>query len=230
MKGESMSKVFVVEDDDNIREMIMYALSSAGFEVEGFSNGEVVFSALLNTIPALFLLDIMLPISDGLSILKELKQREKYKHIPVIMLTAKGNELDRIKGLDLGADDYITKPFSVMEVISRVKAVLRRCKDEAKQLNELKIGSIELNKAKRIVYIEKNEIVLTFKEFELLLYLMLNEGIVLSRDKLLEQVWGYNYEGESRTVDMHVKSLRQKLNTAKDQIKTVRGVGYKIGG
>lgn len=224
-----MQKIFVIEDDDSIREMVIYALTTAGFAAEGFSDGDDIFPALLKTIPALILLDIMLPGSDGLSILKRLKQADHYWPIPVIMLTAKGSELDRIKGLDLGADDYVTKPFSVMEVISRVKAVLRRCGTDTGGSDELKIGSISLHQAKRVVSVDDNEITLTYKEFELLQYLMINQGIVLSRDKLLEQIWGFDYNGESRTVDMHIKSLRQKLGQAGDEIKTVRNVGYKIG-
>jgi len=227
-----MSTIFVVEDDDSIREMVMYALGAAGFETAGFADGEDVLPALSrqSPAPALILLDIMLPGSDGLSILKRLKQTDKYKRIPVIMLTAKGSELDRVKGLDLGADDYITKPFSVMEAVSRVKAVLRRCVGEAGASEEMTIGGIALHQAKRTVRADGEEVALTFKEFELLQCMMANAGIVLSRDKLLNQVWGYDYEGESRTVDMHIKSLRQKLGGAGDAIKTVRGVGYKIGG
>jgi len=224
-----MPKIFVVEDDDSIREMVMYALATAGFETEGFSDGDAVFPALAGSIPALILLDIMLPGTDGISLLKGLKQTGRYKQIPVIMLTAKGSELDRIRGLDLGSDDYITKPFSVMEVISRVKAVLRRSGGESGNADELNVGSIRLHQAKRTVHGEDGEIALTYKEFELLLYMMINRGIALSRDKLLEQVWGFDYDGESRTVDMHIKSLRQKLGGDGDEIKTVRGIGYKIG-
>ena len=225
-----MPLIFVVEDDDSIREMVMYALGTAGFETKGFAGGGDVLPSLANGLPTLILLDIMLPGSDGISILKKLKQTDKYRQIPVIMLTAKGSELDRIRGLDLGADDYITKPFSVMEVISRVKAVLRRYVGDAEISEDMQVGSIRLNQAKRTVYAGEGEIALTFKEFELLQYMMINEGIVLSRDKLLDQVWGFDYGGESRTVDMHIKSLRQKLEESGSEIKTVRGVGYKIGG
>lgn len=224
-----MRKIFIIEDDANIQEMIVYALSSSGLEAEGFTDGESFFSGLQKTIPSLLLLDIMLPGEDGISILKKLKQSEKHKQIPVIMLTAKGTELDRVKGLDLGADDYITKPFSVMEVISRVKAVLRRCEGSAKQPDEIIVGPITLYKDKHAVYVENQEISLTYKEFELLYYMMINEGIVLSREKLMDQVWGYDYPGESRTVDMHIKSLRQKLGGG-ELIKTVRNVGYKMEG
>lgn len=225
-----MQKIFIVEDDDSIRDMLLYALSSAGFDSEGFTGGEAFFAALRKTVPSLVLLDIMLPDEDGISILKKLREPGKEKQVPVIMLTAKGTELDRIKGLDLGADDYICKPFSVMEVISRVKAVLRRSEGNTEKPNEIKIGDITLNINKRVVFAGETETSLTYKEFELLHYMMINGGIVLSRDKLLDEVWGFDFGGESRTVDMHIKSLRQKLGDCGDMIKTVRNVGYKIGG
>ena len=222
-----MRKICIVEDDDNIRDMILYALTSAGFEAEGFNDSIRFWEEIEERNPLLILLDIMLPGEDGITILKKLKQMTKYKSIPVIMLTAKGMEYDRIKGLDLGADDYITKPFSVLEVISRIRAVLRRTSDLVEQ-DELKIGDITLQPNKRKALVGDNEISFTYKEFELLNYLMVNEGIVLSRDKLLEEVWGFDYNGESRTVDMHIKSLRQKLGIYGEVIKTVRNVGYKI--
>ena len=227
-----MQKIFIVEDDDNIRDMVLYALSSANFEAEGFADGESFWSSVEKASPALLLLDIMLPVEDGITILKRLKQSPKYKALPVIMLTAKGAEYDRIKGLDLGADDYITKPFSVLEVISRVRAVLRRCaNNENPESNPtLEIGRIALNTKKRSVLADSKEAELTYKEFELLHYLMVNNGIVLTRDKLLEEVWGFDYNGESRTVDMHIRALRQKLGDSSDVIKTVRNVGYKIEG
>lgn len=225
-----MNKIYIVEDDNNIRDMVLYALSSTGFEADGFADGESFYAYLDKNTPSLILLDIMLPGEDGISILKKLRQSEKHKKIPVIMLTAKGAEFERIKGLDTGADDYITKPFSVLEAISRIKAVLRRCETAPNMFAEIQIGNISLNEDKRIVIIDGKEIVLTYKEFELLHYLMINEGIVLSRDKLLEKVWGFDYNGESRTIDMHIKSLRQKLGSSGDFIKTVRNVGYKIGG
>ncbi len=225
-----MQRIFIVEDDENIREMLIYVLQSSAFEAEGFADGEAFVKALAKNMPSLILLDIMLPGEDGISILRKLKQAEKYSKIPVIMLTAKGAELDRIKGLDLGADDYITKPFSVMEVISRIKAVLRRCANESQKSSVIRAGDIVLDEEKRSVSVSGQEINLTYKEFELLYYLILNKEIVLTRDKLLEQVWGFEYNGESRTVDMHIKSLRQKLGENGDIIKTVRNVGYKIGG
>ncbi len=225
-----MQKIFLVEDDDNIRQMVSYALTMAGFETEGFAEAGAFWEALKKEAPSLVLLDIMLPGEDGVSILKRLKQSEKTAKLPVILLTAKSAEYDRVKGLDLGADDYITKPFSVMEAISRIRAVLRRCAQEPQKTAKLRTGAVTLDEDRRTVFANDAEIGLTFKEFELLRCLMVNEGIALSRDKLLEQVWGFDYNGESRTVDMHIKSLRQKLGDCGAIIKTVRSVGYKIGG
>jgi len=224
-----LQKIYIVEDDDNIRDMVLYALTSAGFEAVGFADGETFWTALTNDKPSLTLLDIMLPGEDGITLLKKMKSSSKYKAISVIMLTAKGSEYDRIKGLDLGADDYITKPFSVLEVISRIRAVLRRCA-ETDITSALNIGEITLDTDKRNVFAGGDEILLTYKEFELLHYLMLNEKIVLTRDRLLEEVWGFDYNGESRTVDMHIRSLRHKFGSNGDIIKTVRNVGYKIEG
>jgi two-component system alkaline phosphatase synthesis response regulator PhoP len=211
--------------------MVIYAMSSASFEALGFADGGSFFARTRTALPSLVLLDIMLPGDDGLSILKKLKASNLTAKLPVIMLTAKGSEHDRIKGLDLGADDYITKPFSVMEVIDRVRAVLRRSESEGKghSSGEMEISGIVLDSPRRTVRAEGMEVTLTYKEFELLHYLMMNEGIVLSRERLLDQVWGVDYCGESRTVDMHVKSLRQKLGASGAVIKTVRNVGYKAG-
>lgn len=225
-----MKTIFVVEDDDSIRDMVIYALRTAGFNPLGIDSGTDLFPMLEKTVPDLILLDIMLPGEDGTSLLKKLKIAEKYRDIPVIMLTAKGTEIDRIKGLDLGADDYISKPFSIMESISRIKAVLRRSDKDKKDESVIEIGGITMFTDKRQVRVENEEILLTYKEYELLYYMMINPDIALSRDKLLEQVWGFDYNGESRTVDMHIKTLRQKLGDVGDLIKTVRNVGYKIGG
>lgn len=227
---DTVRKVYIVEDDDSIRDMIVYALSSAGFQAVGFMDGRSFSIGLQEEAPSLVLLDIMLPGEDGISILKRLRETRKQKPIPVIMLTAKGSELDRIKGLDLGADDYITKPFSIMEVISRVKAVLRRCETDASKPNEIKIGKLSLQNDRRAVYVGDHPVQLTYKEYELLYFMMINEGIALTRDTLLEHVWGFDYNGESRTVDMHIKSMRQKLGECGELIKTMRNVGYKIGG
>lgn len=223
-----MHKIFIVEDDDNIREMLIYALKSAGFEPCGFVCGNELWEALNSSVPSLLILDIMLPGDDGLAILNKLKESTSFCELPVIMLTAKSAEYDKIKGLDLGADDYITKPFSVLEVISRIRAVLRRYKVSDSNSTEMKIGSIAINYEKRRVMVDDKEIQLTYMEFELLFYLMINKDIVLSRDKILEEVWAFDYNGESRTVDMHIKTLRQKIGEKSNIIKTVRNVGYTI--
>jgi two-component system alkaline phosphatase synthesis response regulator PhoP len=210
--------------------MVTYALTSSGFEADCFQDGEAFFSALKIRTPDMALLDLMLPGEDGISILKKMRQNGKISDIPVIILTAKNSELDRVKGLDFGADDYITKPFSVMELISRVRAVLRRYKGGEDNTGGITSGSVTLDPARRTVSVHGKEVALTYKEFELLHYMMINAGIVLTRDRLLDQVWGYDYGGESRTVDMHVKSLRQKLGEGGGIIKTVRNVGYKAEG
>ena len=223
---KTLSKIFVVEDDENIREIVVYALNSAGFDTYGFETGEEFLKALDTGLPSLVLLDIMLPKDDGLKILKRLRGMPKTKKLPVIMLTAKNSEYDKVKGLDLGADDYISKPFGVMELIARVNAVLRRT--GAEQDGEIEISGLSLDHARREVFVEGKPVKLTFKEYELLYCLVLNAGLVLSRDKIMESVWGYDFQGESRTVDMHIKTLRQKLGVAGKLIKTVRSVGYKL--
>ena len=225
-----MYKVWILEDDENIRELVLYALKSSGFEGEGYETGGDFFEALSESgeLPSLILMDIMLPEEDGLSVLRKMRQDAKYKAISVIMLTAKGSELDKVRGLDMGADDYIVKPFSVMELISRINAVLRRSAADGSD-GALRYQNIELNSERHVVLVDGEKVVLRFKEFELLAYLLLNAGLVLSRDKIMESVWGYDFEGESRTVDMHIKTLRQKLGPAGDCIKTVRNVGYKMG-
>jgi len=225
-----MSKIFIVEDDENIRELVIYALNSNGFEVVGFEQGGEFFSRLKTDLPDLILLDIMLPDQDGINILKKIKNNESTKTVPVIMLTAKGSEYDKVKGLDLGADDYITKPFSILELISRIKAVLRRGAAKTKEKNDaLTLANITLDVNKRKTEVNGEPVALTYKEFELLQYLLQNRGFVLSREKIIEQIWGFEFEGESRTVDMHIKTLRQKLGESGALIETVRGIGYKIG-
>ena len=221
------NKIFVVEDDENIREIVIYALQSAGFEAFGYETGEELLAALDAGLPSLIILDIMLPDDDGLTVLKKLRSMPKAKQLPVIMLTAKNSEYDKVKGLDMGADDYISKPFGVMELIARVNAVLRRSGAEGSE--KLEISGLSLDNARREVSSDGEPVTLTFKEFELLYCLMLNAGIVLSRDKIIEKVWGYDFGGESRTVDMHIKTLRQKLGAPGKLIKTVRNVGYKLG-
>ena len=224
----SLSRVHIVEDDENIREIVIYALNSAGFEAFGYETGEEFLTALESGLPSLVLLDIMLPEVDGLTILKRLRSMPKAKKLPVIMLTAKNSEYDKVKGLDMGADDYISKPFGVMELLARINAVLRRSETVEKS-KTIEISGISIDTASREVRAGGVLLKLTFKEYELLYFLMLNDGIVLSREKLLESVWGYEFEGESRTVDMHIKTLRQKLGTSGKLIKTVRNVGYKLG-
>lgn len=221
--------IYCIEDDKNIRDLVVYALQSAGLEAMGFPDGETFFHALAEKKPSLIILDIMLPGEDGLSILKQLKQQQNTKEIPVVMLTAMSGEYDKVQGLDFGADDYISKPFGVMELIARVKAVLRRTSTPTSE-HEICIGKLRLNLERHKVFADGQDVALTYKEFELLHYLMKNQGLVLSRDKLLETVWGYEYEGETRTVDVHVRSLRLKLGNLSEMIETVRGIGYRIGG
>lgn len=224
-----MPKIYIVEDDENIREIVLYALQSADYEALGFETGDAFFNTSSHNLPDLVLLDIMLPGDSGLSVLKRLRFSPQTKTLPVIMLTAKGSEFDKVKGLDMGADDYITKPFGVMELISRVKALLRRTQSDT-QANRglIQIGNLSLDNARREVCADGNPVSLTFKEYELLHHLALNEGLVMSREKLMEAVWGYDFEGESRTLDMHIRSLRQKLGVSGTLIQTVRGVGYKL--
>lgn len=219
--------IYCVEDERNIRELIVYTLVSTGFEAKGFVDGKELFKALEDELPRLILLDVMLPNEDGIQILKKLKNSSDTRNIPVIMVTAKGAEYDKVIGLDSGADDYITKPFGMMEFVSRVKAVLRRSKAEDIK-NELSVGSIRINIDRHSVYADNALVTLTLKEFELLKYLMENSGIVLTRDKLLGHIWGYDFDGETRTVDVHIRTLRQKLGSAGNLIETVRGVGYSI--
>jgi len=233
-----MPHIWIVEDDEDIRELVLYALRSANFETSGFESGDAFFSMLHNKeapSPDLLILDIMLPGDDGLFILKKLRQNPQNKALPIIMLTAKGSEHDKVKGLDLGADDYLSKPFGVMELLSRIKALLRRSNSSAASnptagnQPDISYKNIQMNHTRRVVTTGGSAIALTFKEYELLYCLLVNADIVLSRDKILLTVWGYDYEGESRTLDMHIKSLRQKLGTAGEHIKTVRNVGYKLG-
>lgn len=219
--------IFCVEDDRNIRELVVYTLTSTGMEAEGFEDGEVFFKALAERLPELILLDIMLPGEDGLTILKKLRSNKKTKDIPVIMVTAKGTEYDKVSGLDAGADDYVTKPFGMMELVSRIKAVLRRTKKK-EEFEVLKAGAITLNEKKHEVLVAGEHVNLTLKEYEMLKRLMHNKGIVLTRDRLLEEIWGYDFDGETRTVDVHIRTLRQKLGNAGEAVETVRGVGYRI--
>ena len=217
--------IYVVEDDVNIREIESFALKNSGYEVEEFESGKAFFEKMQVKAPDLVLLDIMLPDTDGISIMKRLRAESATKTLPVIMVTAKTSEIDKVKGLDSGADDYLTKPFGVMELISRVKALLRRCY-RAQEEVELTYHEIELNLLKRCCKVSGEKVELTYKEFELLHLLIQNAGIVLKREVLMERVWDTNFEGESRTLDMHIKTLRHKLGDASHYIKTVRNVGY----
>ncbi|MGN1420711.1 MAG: response regulator transcription factor [Eubacterium sp.] len=219
--------VYIIEDDVSIRELEIYALKNSEFEVKGFDNGKEFFKELERKIPDLILLDIMLPEDDGLAILNKIRRSAQYSDIPVIMVTAKTSEIDAVKGLDAGADDYITKPFGVMELVSRVKAVLRRTAKKVKTV--LVYKNIELDENKHTVLVDSNEVDLTYKEYEILKHLIRNKGIVLTRDRLMEIVWGYNFEQGNRTVDVHIQSLRKKLGSAGEHIKTIRNVGYKVG-
>lgn len=219
--------VYIVEDDTSIRELEMYALKNANFTVAGFEDGASFLKELDRKIPDMVLLDIMLPQDDGLKILNKIRKTAQYSDIPVIMVTAKTSEIDAVKGLDMGADDYITKPFGVMELVSRVKAILRRT--EKKEKPVLVYKNIELDEGRHTVLADGNEIELTYKEYEILKHLIRNRGIVLTRDRLMEIVWGYNFEQGNRTVDVHIQSLRKKLGDAGEHIKTIRNVGYKVG-
>ncbi len=219
--------IYIVEDDKNIREIEMFALKNSGYAVEEFENAKSFFSRSVEKVPDLVLLDIMLPDMDGLEIVKKLRSRPDTVRVPIILVTAKTTELDKVKGLDIGADDYLTKPFGVMELISRVKALLRRSR-ALQDDKQLVLGDITLDSERREVHVGGELCELTFKEFELLKLLMVNAGIVLHRDTIMSDVWGTDYEGESRTLDMHIKTLRQKLGEAGNMIKTVRNVGYKM--
>ncbi len=219
--------IYLVEDDNSIRELVIYTLQSTGIPATGFACAKDFWNVMRSSTPSLVLLDIMLPDEDGLTILKKLRTSTATEKIPVIMLTAKGTEYDKVIGLDSGADDYIPKPFGMMELVSRVKAVLRRTEPEQKA-SLYQVGPIRVDVGKHAVTVDGNLVVLTFKEFELLCYLMENEGIVLTRDQLLSKIWGYDFDGETRTVDVHIRTLRQKLGLGGNYIETIRGVGYKM--
>ena len=220
--------IFCVEDDSNIRELVVYSLETSGFQARGFEVGKSFLEALALETPDLILMDIMLPGEDGISLLKRLKNSSKTRDIPVIMVTAKGAEYDKVKGLDLGADDYVTKPFGMMELVSRIKAVLRRSGAAKKKAEDIIVsGSLEINTKKHEVKADGEVVGLTLKEYELLKRLMENPNIVMTRDSLLEEIWGYDFDGETRTVDVHIRTLRQKLGKCGERVETVRGVGYR---
>lgn len=222
-----MSAIYIVEDDQNIREIEAFALKNSGYTVVDFECARDFYKRLAERVPNLILLDIMLPDEDGLSIVKKLRSMPETKKIPIILVTAKTSEIDKVKGLDIGADDYMTKPFGIMELISRVKALLRRSETEEAE-KFLRVGEVFLDGEKHAVYVKDVPCELTYKEYELLKLLMTNEGIVMSRDVIMDRVWGTDFEGESRTLDMHIKTLRQKLGDASGMIKTVRNVGYRL--
>ena len=221
--------VYLLEDDENIRKLVLYTFNSQGIEAVGFMKPSEFWLQMKNETPDLILLDIMLPEEDGISILKKLRENSNTEYIPVIMLTAKGSEYDKVVGLNEGADDYIAKPFSMLELVARVNARLRRVKKK-EDVKEYKLKELYVCPAKHSVKVSGEKITLTLKEYEMLCLLLANEGIVLSRNKMLEKIWGYEYEGETRTVDVHIRTLRKKLGVAGEYIETVKGIGYKIGG
>lgn len=219
--------IWCVEDDSSIRDIEVYALTSTGFEAKGFEDGDSFWNALQSEKPDLIVLDVMLPGKDGVTLLKMMKESEEFADIPVIMATAKGTEYDKIQSLDLGADDYLVKPFGIMEMVSRVKAVLRRCKP-AKNTKQFKLEGLVLNPEEHTVMIDGERVILTYKEYELLHLFLSQPGIAFTREQLLSTVWNTEYLGETRTVDMHIRTLRQKLGEYGNIIETVRNVGYRL--
>lgn len=224
-----MHRIIVVEDDINIRELIVYALNNSGFKALGLPGAKELYIEMKKQKPTLLILDLMLEGESGYDILNNIRKEPKYEEIPVIILTAKSSEFDKVKGLDMGADDYITKPFGVMELISRVKALIRRLPSSEENSVTIKYNEIYMDLKKREIYVDEKLVELTYKEYELLYFFIINHDIVLSRDKIMSEVWGYDYVGETRTVDVHIRTLRQKLGRVGSYIKTVRNVGYKLG-
>ncbi len=220
--------IYLLEDDEGIRNFVTYALNNSALETEAFELPSAFWKAIDEKLPELILLDIMLPEEDGLSILKKLRSISATEKLPVIMLTAKGTEYDKVQGLDSGADDYVTKPFGIMELLSRIRALLRRTLDNNSEKNSLSVGNISIYPSKHEILADGIKINLTLKEYELLLWLIKNKGKVYSREVLLQKIWGYDFSGESRTVDVHIRTLRSKLGNSGDIIKTIRGVGYKV--
>ena len=224
-----MERIFLLEDDDSIRKLVIYALGSQGYEAQGFDRPSDFWKAMEGPQPALVLLDIMLPEEDGLSILQKLRASAATKRLPVIMLTAKNTEYDRVVGLDSGADDFISKPFGMMELVARVRAVLRRT-EQKQETEDYRVGDLFVSPQRHVVRVAGEEVALTNKEFELLCLLLERRGTVFTRDQLLNTIWGYEFDGASRTVDVHIRTLRQKLGESGACIETVRGIGYKISG
>ena len=221
--------IYLLEDDTNIRNFVVYALNNSGLEAEGFELPSQFWTAVEKKKPSMAILDIMLPEEDGLSVLRKLRESSETKDLPIIMLTAKSTEYDKVIGLDGGADDYVTKPFGTMELVARVKALLRRA-EPVSDGQEYSIGPLLLNPDKHIIKVDGQDVALTLKEFQLLCYLIRNKGNVMTRDQILQEIWGYEFDGENRTVDVHIRTLRSKLGKAGDLIETVRGIGYRIGG
>lgn len=222
--------IYLVEDDENIRELVTYTMNQSGLEAVGFERPSQFWAAMAQDKPSLIMLDIMLPEEDGLSILKQLRSAPDTKRLPIMLVTAKDSEYDKVIGLDNGADDYIAKPFGMMELIARVKALLRRTGEASAEEEVYTIGSLYVSPSRHIVQVEGKTISLTYKEFELLHMFLKSGNVVLTRDRLLNEIWGYAFDGENRTVDVHIRTLRQKLGPAGELIETVRGVGYKLGG
>lgn len=220
--------IYFTEDDDSIRELVVYTLNSTGLNARGFAKPSEFWNALKTETPELILLDIMLPEEDGLSILRKLRA-SSLKKTPIMMITAKSSEYDKVVGLNEGADDYLAKPFGMMELVARVKALLRRTEESTKHRAEYTVGCLYVCPSKHIVRVHGEDITLTLKEYELLSLLLENRGLVFTRDRILNQIWGYSFDGESRTVDVHIRTLRSKLGPAGEIIETVRGIGYKIG-
>lgn len=220
--------IYLVEDDDSIRELVVYTLNTTGIQAAGFSHPRDFWQAVEKELPQMVMLDIMLPEEDGLAILRKLRSNPATAELPVMMLTAKGSEYDKVVGLDAGADDYVPKPFGMMELMARVRALLRRAAPKNPDA-EYTLGCLRVCPARHVVQVNEEPVALTLKEFEVLRLLLENQGIVLTRDRLLGEVWGYTFDGESRTVDVHIRTLRQKLGPAGEMIETVRGVGYKMG-
>ena len=221
--------IYLVEDDSSIRELVIYTLNSLGMNAEGFAVPSDFWAAMKQETPQMVLLDLMLPEEDGLSVLKKMRNSTQWARLPVIILTARDSEYDRVIGLDQGADDYVTKPFGMMELIARIKAVLRRT-EPAAESEKYRVGALELDAVRHTVTVDHRPVTLTLKEYDLLHLLLQNPGMVFTRDQLLNQVWGYAFDGENRTVDVHIRTLRQKLGDSGECIETVRGIGYKLGG
>lgn len=223
-----MALIYIVEDDNDILEIESFALKNSGYDIKGFTNARDFYAAVEEQIPDLSVLDVMLPGEDGLQIIQKLRRNPKWVHIPIIMVTAKTTELDKVKGLDAGADDYLTKPFGVMELIARVRALLRRSGSENKEAASLTLGNLMMDDKKHAVYVNGKVCELTYKEYELLKMFLENAGMVITREGIMNRIWGVDYSGETRTVDMHIKTLRRKLGEEGSRIKTIRNVGYMI--